>query len=641
MAGVSTDLFAGSIATLVPIVPQSNTANAASDAKRAQWSYEEAFKRNRGLITEEEQEKLRNSRVAIAGMGGVGGVHLITLARLGIGKFTIADPDVFEVANFNRQYGATISNLGRNKAEVMAEAALDVNPELQLRVMPHAIDASNVDKLLRDADLLIDGLDFFAIDARRTIFRRAAERGIWAVTAGPIGFSTAWLAFDPAGMTFDRYFDLSDSMDRIDQLAAFAVGLTPKATHICYTDLSIASLAEQTGPSASIGCQLAAGVMGTVALKVLLNGRRQLSAPRYLQFDAYQNRLAKGRLWLGNRSSWQRLKRGVLRRRFAPQPTDRKVERSDERAKAKTAQLFKAVPPIHRYVPLILGQIFSRQTLERVSEPVAVTDQPENVLQYDQVMTTKLAIAYAIGLEIIYRARQEPFTGSAIDLACGPGHFSLCMAKYLRLDSLVGIDLSQRMIDRATANAEKYGQKQATFRFGDVTQLKQVKDRQFELCAFTDAAHHMPDLETLALVFAEMDRVTKHDGLIFVMDLVRLKTKRLTDKYVDLVGRDYCERGLSAFHNDFQNSMYAAWKETEICSVVPETSNREWVYLRPMGLPTMQILLGLPLNQRSVYLRRGQPWFASNHPVMPSMRIEWQLARQSLKFKKRRTFVHS
>ena len=154
---------------------------AAVDA-RAQWSYEEAFKRNRGLITEEEQEKLRNSRVAIAGMGGVGGVHLVTLARLGIGKFTIADPDVFEVANFNRQYGATISNLGRNKAEAMAETALDINPELDLRVMPEAVDEANVDEFLEGADLFVDGLDFFAIEARRLVFRRAAERGIWAIT---------------------------------------------------------------------------------------------------------------------------------------------------------------------------------------------------------------------------------------------------------------------------------------------------------------------------------------------------------------------------------------------------------------------------------------------------------------------------
>src|SRR5436190_7249977 len=78
----------------------------------ARWSYEEAFRRNRGLCTDNEQHILRNSRVAIAGMGGVGGVHLVTLARLGVGKFTIADPDSFDVVNFNRQYGATMSNLG-------------------------------------------------------------------------------------------------------------------------------------------------------------------------------------------------------------------------------------------------------------------------------------------------------------------------------------------------------------------------------------------------------------------------------------------------------------------------------------------------------------------------------------------------
>src|SRR5688572_3034414 len=106
MAGIPTDLFTSGVTKDVPII----LPRAAS-----KWTYEDAFKRNRGLITEEEQQKLRNSRVAIAGMGGVGGVHLITLARLGIGKFTIADPDVFDVPNFNRQYGATISNLGRNK----------------------------------------------------------------------------------------------------------------------------------------------------------------------------------------------------------------------------------------------------------------------------------------------------------------------------------------------------------------------------------------------------------------------------------------------------------------------------------------------------------------------------------------------
>src|SRR5438552_16999774 len=95
------------------------------------WNYERAFSRNRGLISAAEQEKLRRSHVAIAGMGGVGGVHLITLARLGIGKFTIADPDTFEVANFNRQYGAKTHTVGRGKAEVMAAAARAINPDVE------------------------------------------------------------------------------------------------------------------------------------------------------------------------------------------------------------------------------------------------------------------------------------------------------------------------------------------------------------------------------------------------------------------------------------------------------------------------------------------------------------------------------
>jgi tRNA A37 threonylcarbamoyladenosine dehydratase len=68
-----------------------------------QFDYSSAFSRNIGWVTADEQAKLRDSRVAIAGLGGVGGPHLLTLARLGVGKFNIADFDRFELQNFNRQ----------------------------------------------------------------------------------------------------------------------------------------------------------------------------------------------------------------------------------------------------------------------------------------------------------------------------------------------------------------------------------------------------------------------------------------------------------------------------------------------------------------------------------------------------------
>jgi ubiquinone/menaquinone biosynthesis C-methylase UbiE len=299
--------------------------------------------------------------------------------------------------------------------------------------------------------------------------------------------------------------------------------------------------------------------------------------------------------------------------------------------------MFESIPPIHRYLPLTLGQAFSRQRLERVPEPKSITDELDNVLQYDRVMSTRLAIAYAIGIETIYQARQQPFGGSAIDLACGPGHFSICMAKHLRLDNLIGIDISPPMIEVATRNAISERQPQLLFKAGDVTQLTDMDDNQFELSTFMDAAHHFPDAETVTNVISQMERITNPSGLICVMDLVRLKTMDLTDKYVRLVGRDYHEQGLSAFYKDFQNSMRAAWSLAEFRRLAPESPKRTWFHVYPRGLATIQLLVGVPHEQARVKLRRGMPWSRSSHPVSELLRLEWNLARGCMKLRKHRS----
>jgi molybdopterin/thiamine biosynthesis adenylyltransferase len=280
------------------------------------WSYEQAFARNLGLISPDEQQVLRRSRVAIAGMGGVGGVHLMTLTRLGIGAFRIADPDHFEVANFNRQYGGLVRHLGQSKVEVMADEARQINPELKVEGHPGEINERNVGEFLNGVDVFVDGVDFFSIDARRLLFREARERGIWSITAGPLGFSTAWLVFDPRGMSFDDYFDLRDDMERVDQIAAMAVGLCPAATHMPYLDLRHVDLSSGRGPSTGLACQLASGVTAAEVLKILLHRGDVRPAPHYFQFDAYRHQLRQRKLWWGNRNPLQRLKRAILRKRL-------------------------------------------------------------------------------------------------------------------------------------------------------------------------------------------------------------------------------------------------------------------------------------------------------------------------------------
>lgn len=271
------------------------------------FSYNEAFSRNIGWLTTLEQETLRHKRIAIAGMGGVGGIHLLTLARLGVGKFNIADLDTFELANFNRQVGASISTLGQPKVEALAEMARDINPEIDIRIFPQGVNEQNLSDFFRDVDLYVDGLDFFAFDARERVFAYCAQHGIPAVTIAPLGISAALLNFLPGGMSFEDYFQLKGRPE-LEKAIRFLVGLAPALLHRHYlADKTRVNLKERRGPSTIMACQLCAGVAASEAIKILLGRGKIWAAPHGIQFDGYRNRLAHTWRPGGNRNPVNRL----------------------------------------------------------------------------------------------------------------------------------------------------------------------------------------------------------------------------------------------------------------------------------------------------------------------------------------------
>ena len=281
------------------------------------FSYRDAFSRNIGWVTAEEQLALRHKRVAIAGMGGVGGVHLLTLARLGIGAFHIADFDTFAIENFNRQVGATVSTIDLQKVEVLAAMARDINPEVEIKIFPKGVDASNLPDFFAGIDLYVDGLDFFAFSARQSTFAACARLGIPAVTAAPLGMGAAVLSFLPGSMSFEEYFQWGDLPDE-EKALRFLLGLAPAGLHGPYlVDPSAVNFAEQRGPSTIIGCQLCAGVAAAESLKILLGRGEVLAAPRGFHFDAYRNKFV--RTWRpgGSNNPLQRLIRWIARRRMA------------------------------------------------------------------------------------------------------------------------------------------------------------------------------------------------------------------------------------------------------------------------------------------------------------------------------------
>jgi molybdopterin/thiamine biosynthesis adenylyltransferase len=280
------------------------------------FDYTSAFSRNIGWVTEGEQQTLRRKRIAIAGLGGAGGNHLLTLARLGIGTFHIADFDTFDLVNFNRQAGATVSTLGLSKLEVMTRQALDINPELEIKGFPDGVTADNLDAFLDGVDLYIDGLDFFAFQARREVFAACASKGIPAITAAPLGISAAVLSFLPGEMGFEEYFRFEDGPEA-EMPLRFLLGLAPARLHMGYlVDPSKIDLANRKGPSTIMACQLCAGVAATEALKILLGRGPVRAAPKGYHYDAYLNKLALTWRPGGNRNPLQRLLIALAKRKL-------------------------------------------------------------------------------------------------------------------------------------------------------------------------------------------------------------------------------------------------------------------------------------------------------------------------------------
>jgi len=274
----------------------------------SEFDYGIAFSRNLGWVTEEEQLLLKTKKVAIAGLGGVGGSHLLTLARLGIASFSIADMDVFDWPNLNRQAGAFASTMDLPKIDVMSKMLKDINPEASISGFSEGVTDENLDAFLDGVDLYVDSLDVFCMDIRRKVFAKCREKGIPAITAAPTGMGTAVVIFSKDSMSFDEYFDYADD-DFETQVVKFIVGLSPAMLQKSYLvrkgtfDVSL-----RKAPSTPMGIDLAAGVACSNALKILLGRGNVIYAPHGMHFDAYLNRLKKTWVPFGNRNPLQKLK---------------------------------------------------------------------------------------------------------------------------------------------------------------------------------------------------------------------------------------------------------------------------------------------------------------------------------------------
>ncbi|MBJ00498.1 MAG: hypothetical protein CME67_04645 [Halobacteriovoraceae bacterium] len=282
------------------------------------YDYKKAFERNLGWVTPEEQEKIKTTRIAVIGMGGVGGHHAHCLARMGFSQFKISDFDTFEIQNFNRQFGALSSTVGKKKTDVIKNTILDINPEASVECFDEGINESNMEEFLRGVDVICDGLDLYASHLRSPLYELAHKMGVYIVSAGPFGMGTSCIVINPKGMSFNEYFDLNHPNLTVEaKIIRFLAGMAPTMMHRKYiADPERVQLFEGTLPSIQPGCYAASAALGTVVLKLALGRGKVLFAPTTYHTDLYLNKAKKSWLPFGNRNPLQKIKIKILHRMF-------------------------------------------------------------------------------------------------------------------------------------------------------------------------------------------------------------------------------------------------------------------------------------------------------------------------------------
>lgn len=231
--------------------------------------------KNIGWLTEEDQDKINKSTIAIGGCGGVGGRVAEMAARLGYGNIIIADGDVFDQSNKNRQLGAYDSTLNKSKVEVICDIIKDINPNINV-IKKSFILKENVYDFLEGSDFYIDGIDIGSNVIRREIFKACLSKDIPSVTSFPIGLTATGFFFGK-GYSVDNHYNWKEGDDNTELLfKMLAKHSDVDMQSLPVRDWSKFDLENGSGSSTVLGINMASYINVLVATKYFM-GIRQFS----------------------------------------------------------------------------------------------------------------------------------------------------------------------------------------------------------------------------------------------------------------------------------------------------------------------------------------------------------------------------
>jgi molybdopterin/thiamine biosynthesis adenylyltransferase len=170
------------------------------------------YLRNMKTLSEADQIRLLESTVCIVGLGGLGGTVTETLARMGIGRFHLADGDVFEAHNLNRQLFSSVNRIGISKVEAAVMRVKTINPGLEVVATAAFLTPENADTLVGSCNLVVDCLD--NIQSRFILEAAAKRAGIPMVSAAVAGISGHVTTIYPEDKGLELIYGPEDQLNR-------------------------------------------------------------------------------------------------------------------------------------------------------------------------------------------------------------------------------------------------------------------------------------------------------------------------------------------------------------------------------------------------------------------------------------------
>ncbi|MCB0198499.1 MAG: ThiF family adenylyltransferase [Anaerolineae bacterium] len=241
-----------------------------------------------GIFSDAELSRLWGKKVAVLGLGRSGGRIAIDLAPF-IGNLVLADNDVYVLENIAVGQPCDMTSVGSKKTDVVAKRILQLNPNVSLELHSEGVTEQNVESLIEDCALVLEGIDVTQLQITRHVHLAARKRHIPVMTVVHVGFGVNVFTYHPtAKMTWEEHLGVSESTTEID-LRRFCPHLPGGLDPQVLREVLLGS--RERIPTFLGAVVLGSSIMLSAGLMYLLGKADLVYMPEYLHADLYARRL--------------------------------------------------------------------------------------------------------------------------------------------------------------------------------------------------------------------------------------------------------------------------------------------------------------------------------------------------------------